>query len=125
MSELFAIFICDSEQIIRSQQWQVFNRFLREMCRKAGLTDIVKIKRTEGGVEKTFEHEKCDIVSAHTARRSFATNFYKRGFPTLMIMAITGHSTEKSFLKYIKVSKEENAELMLKQLEKWAVAQKS
>lgn len=96
---------------------QVFNRFLKEMCRKAGLTDIVKIKKTEGGVEKTFEYEKCYIVSAHTAKRSFATNLYKRCFPTLMIMAITGHSTEKSFLKYIKVIKEENAVLMLRQLE--------
>lgn len=125
MPEIQDVLEKHSFQMQKPMANQVFNRFLKEMCRKAGLTDIVKIKRTEGGVEKTFEHEKCDIVSAHTARRSFATNFYKRGFPTLMIMAITGHSTEKSFLKYIKVSKEENAELMLKQLEKWAMAQKS
>jgi len=37
---------------------------------------------------------------------------YKRGFPTLAIMAITGHKTEKSFLTYIKVSETENAALL-------------
>jgi hypothetical protein len=30
-------------------------------------------------------------------------------------MAITGHKTEKAFLTYIKVTKEENAERMLEQ----------
>ena len=51
----------------------------------------------------------------HTARRSFATNMYKRGFPTVAIMQITGHTTEHNFLKYIKVTKEENAEMLAKQ----------
>ena len=32
-----------------------------------------------------------------------------------MIMAITGHKTEKAFLTYIKVSEEENAERMMEQ----------
>jgi hypothetical protein len=37
---------------------------------------------------------------------------YKRGLPTLMIMSISGHKTEKSFLKYIKIKQSEHAELM-------------
>ena len=32
--------------------------------------------------------------------------------PTLMIMSISGHKTEKSFLKYIKVKQSEHAEMM-------------
>lgn len=56
-------------------------------------------------------------VTAHTARRSFATNQYKRDFPTLMIMRITGHQTEKEFLTYIKVTEDENAERMIKRFE--------
>ncbi|MCH5220995.1 MAG: site-specific integrase [Muribaculaceae bacterium] len=102
---------------------QVFNRFLKDMAKKAGLTDIVKIKRTEGGKEITHELEKWEVVSAHTARRSFATNMYKRKFPTLMIMNITGHTTEVSFLKYIKVSKKENADLMLELVKAWSANQ--
>ena len=60
-----------------------------------------------------MHYKKWECVVAHTGRRSFATNMYKRNFPTLMIMRITGHKTEKAFLSYIKVTEEENAERML------------
>jgi integrase len=53
---------------------------------------------------------KWKMVTTHTARRSFATNLYKQDFPSLGIMAITGHKTEASFLKYIKVTPREHAE---------------
>ena len=48
----------------------------------------------------------------HTGRRSFATNMYKRRFPTIAIMKLTGHTTESNFLRYIKVTPEENAAMM-------------
>ena len=41
-------------------------------------------------------------VSSHTAPRSFCTNEYLSGTPTDLIMAISGHKTEKAFKKYIK-----------------------
>ena len=37
---------------------------------------------------------------------------YKRKFPTIAIMRLTGHTTESNFLKYIKVTPEENAAMM-------------
>lgn len=96
---------------------QPFNRFLKDVAKLAGLHDVVTITHTQsvnGKIKKVEErYEKWECVTAHTARRSFATNMYKRKYPTLMIMKITGHKTEKSFLSYIKVSEEENAELML------------
>jgi len=52
------------------------------------------------------------VLQSHTARRSFATNLYKRKVPTITIMAVTGHKTEKSFLKYIKVTPTEHAEMI-------------
>ena len=61
---------------------------------------------------------KWEMVSSHTARRSFATNEYLNGTSTLTIMAVTGHRTEKAFLKYIKVSKKEEAERMKQHWEK-------
>jgi integrase len=78
----------------------------------AGITKLV-----EG--TKLIDHRavvgwwpKCDIITTHTARRSAATNMFKAGIPALSIMKITGHTTEKSFMKYIKITNEENAELM-------------
>jgi len=50
------------------------------------------------------------MISSQTARRSFATNEYLNGTPSITIMAVTGHKTEKAFLKYIKVTPKEHAE---------------
>ena len=96
---------------------QKFNEYIKDVARRAGLTDEVKITRTEAGKRVTQRYIKWQCVSAHTARRSFATNMYKRDFPTLMIMKITGHQTEKAFLSYIKVTEDENAERMMKLFE--------
>ena len=45
---------------------------------------------------------------------SFATNNYKMGVPIYAIMAITGHKTEAAFLRYIKVTPTEHANMMRK-----------
>ena len=83
------------------------------VCREAGLTEHVMKSITKGGKKQTTIYEKWQLVSSHTARRSFATNLYKSGFPSISIMRITGHKTESSFLKYIKVTKEEHAKLLM------------
>ncbi|MDO9635196.1 MAG: tyrosine-type recombinase/integrase [Paludibacter sp.] len=52
---------------------------------------------------------KNELVTSHTARRSFATNLYLAGIDTISIMLLTGHKTEKSFMVYIRITKEQNA----------------
>ena len=88
----------------------VFNRKIKKICRKAGIIQEVFIKKSSKGRQLTIKLKKYELVSSHTGRRSFATNAYLAEIPTLDIMAITGHRTEKSFLKYIKVSKSQFAE---------------
>ncbi|MCD7940142.1 MAG: tyrosine-type recombinase/integrase, partial [Bacteroides intestinalis] len=56
--------------------------------------------------------KKYELVTSHTARRSFATNLYLSGFPAISIMQITGHCTEKAFMAYIRVTPEQHAELL-------------
>jgi integrase len=81
---------------------QKFNEYIKEACRTAGLTQ-------KGKLSTDPAKELCDCVGSHTARRSFATNLYLEGYPTIDIMKATGHKSEKSFLKYIKVSKLDSA----------------
>jgi len=88
---------------------QKFNFFLKQVAEKAELNDIIHKAITRGGLKVTKAYKKHELVTTHTGRRSFATNLYKSGFPTLSIMAITGHKTEESFLKYIKVTPDEHA----------------
>lgn len=92
---------------------QRFNERLKAVCREAGLKERVMKSITKGGRKQTTIYEKWQLVTSHTARRSFATNLYKSGFPSISIMQITGHKTESSFLKYIKVTKEEHAKMLL------------
>lgn len=89
---------------------QKFNEYLKDVAKEADLTDVVHKSITKGGVRTSTARPKHRMVTTHTARRSFATNLYKAGLPTLTIMAITGHKTEAAFLKYIKVTPREHAE---------------
>ena len=92
---------------------QKFNDNLKDVCQEAGLKERVMKSITKGGKKQTTVYEKWQLVSSHTARRSFATNLYKSGFPSISIMQITGHKTESSFLKYIKVTREEHAKMLM------------
>lgn len=88
---------------------QKFNKSLKDIAEAAKINEMTHKAITKGDVKVSTSYKKHELVTTHTARRSFATNLYKSGFPTLSIMAITGHTTEKSFLKYIKVTPDEHA----------------
>ena len=92
---------------------QKVNKYIKAVAREAGITEKIEVSYIENGKKKTHIVEKCDMVKTHTARRSGATNMYLAGIPTIAIMKITGHKTEKEFMKYIKVTEEQTAmELM-------------
>jgi site-specific recombinase XerD len=93
---------------------QKFNDYLKIIAKKAGLTDEVTITHSNGGFHTPYKYPKFQLVSTHTARRSFATNMMLDGVNVPQIMLVTGHSTEESFFKYIKIRPNRNAE-MLKQ----------
>ena len=89
-----------------------FNEHLKELGRLAEINDEVIIKENRGGKVTSIKYKKYQLIKCHTARRSFATNLYLKGAPTISIMKLTGHTTEANFMKYIKVTREENAQLM-------------
>lgn len=89
---------------------QHFNRYIKMICKKIGLTEPVYQTYTKGGEIITETKERWQLISSHTARRSGATNLYNTGRLRIQdLMQITGHKTEKSFMRYIKVTKEEMA----------------
>ena len=85
------------------------NENIKIVCRMAGITQKVEHKEIKGAKKLTALIEKYKLVSTHTARRTGATLMYLDGLDTLSIMKITGHKTEKEFLKYIRIGAEENA----------------
>lgn len=90
---------------------QKFNEYIKEVCETAGLKE-------KGRLSTDPNKALFDCVSSHTARRSFATNFYLQGFSTIDLMKITGHKTEKAFMKYIRVTKLDAAQRLNEHMKK-------
>jgi integrase len=97
---------------IRMISHQKFNTYVKDVCRLSKIEQMLTIKKTKGSQTQIITLPKYKLVTSHTARRSFATNAFKAGLPSISIMKITGHRTEKNFLKYIRITKEENAKLI-------------
>lgn len=93
---------------------QKINKALKSIGRKAKLNEEVVIERTEGGIRTKKIFKKHELLSNHTARRSFCTNAYKADMPVIDIMALSGHSSEKVFYNYIKASPLERLEKISK-----------
>jgi len=94
---------------------QKYNEFIKEVCKRAGLTQKIKgSKKAETAPKSKIYrkesriYEKWELVSSHIGRRSFATNFYGK-IPTIYLKDMTGHTTEASFLTYIGKSNKDLA----------------
>jgi len=97
-------------EISKGLSIQHFNRYIKKICQRVGLDSEVVFNYTKGGKLITETKQKWEMISSHTARRSAATNMYQTGrMKTYEIMSLTGHSTEKSFFRYIKTSTEDKA----------------
>lgn len=92
---------------------QKFNDYLKKAAETAKINSFFVKTITVKGLRHEKKYPKHELISSHTARRTFCTNAYKDGIQTLSIMAISGHKTEKAFLKYIKVEPEEHAKKVL------------
>lgn len=86
-----------------------FNREIKKVCEIAKIDTMVKAEIKINGRAVITDVPKHEQITSHTARRSFATNLYRRGIPSSQLMMLTGHRTEEAFLKYIKVTREDNA----------------
>ncbi len=99
---------------ISKKGWEnLFNKRIKEICKMAGIDEIIlgdkrnpKTNRKERGL-----YPKYELVSSHICRRSFVSNHYGK-LPNETIRAITGHSSGKQFLNYVKIGQKEHIEKM-------------
>jgi len=105
VAEIFAKYDGEVSKGLTNQH---FNRYIKVICKKIGLDTDITYNYTKGGKLVTETKPKWALVSSHTARRSAATNLYLTGrMKTFEIMSLTGHTTEKSFFRYIKITNED------------------
>ena len=91
---------------------QHFNKVIKTVCRKVGIITKVPYERTIGLKRISEMVPKWMRIGSHSGRRSAATNMFLAGIPALRIMKITGHKTEEAFMRYIGLTKEENAAVL-------------
>jgi integrase len=96
---------------------QKLNLYIKEVCKIAKIDTLTegKIFDAKTGRKELKFYEKHKLITSHSFRRSFATNYYKI-VPTAILIGITGHSKESLFLIYINKSedKDSNADLFMK-----------
>lgn len=104
---------------LSARSMQTFNSDLKKIAEKVPeLNKVFEKKITKGRKTIIEQKKKWEMLSSHTARRSFATNEYLNNTPVLTIMAITGHRTQAAFMAYIKATGEEHANLLQKEWDK-------
>lgn len=96
---------------------QKFNQYLKDLCQVCGIDEVTTGKKYDNKKKRKVldKYPKYELITSHSLRRSFATNYYKH-IPTPVLIEITGHSKESMFLEYIgkPKDKDENAKLFLK-----------
>lgn len=93
---------------------QKFNDYIKEVFEVAGITDNIILDTNYKGVDKEVTKRKCDVVSAHDGMRTWATINYLNGYPIGLLMQVTGHTMESTFLSYVGASPLDKARKLTK-----------
>jgi integrase len=83
---------------------QKSNEFVKELCQFAGLDRKCRITTFKGGQRIDEYFPLHELVTTHTARRTFITISLEKGMPQDAIREITGHRDHRSMQVYIKFS---------------------
>jgi integrase len=90
-----------------------FNKLVKTVGEKADIDDEIEQVYKRGKDKIRTIHKKYKLIGSHTCRRSFCTNEYLAGTPIFYIMKISGHKTQKSFMRYLKIDENDAAEKMM------------
>lgn len=91
---------------------QEINISIKKVGELVGLNQQVIYSVTEGGVRKDYYLKKWEMMSNHTARRTFITNLLKAGIPHTQVMKLAGIKKLSTLQKYDKMTVEETAQLL-------------
>ena len=81
---------------------QAYNRMLKDMARVSGFfnTEIV-IETKTGKKKEPIKKMKWQMITSHTARRTFVTRCVLKGVPINKIMMMTSHKRLDTIIKYM------------------------
>jgi integrase len=88
----------------------LLNKQIKALCKMAGINEMVSgFKNNPKTPRKEIVNApKYEFVTSHIMRRSFASNYYGK-IETPLLLNITGHSKEITFLPYIGTHQNKDA----------------
>lgn len=84
-----------------------YNQYIKEVCKLAGIDAPTLVTSWRGGKRVDTIKPKYELISSHTARRTFITRLLRKGLLPEQIMKITGHRNRRSFDEYVKITQNE------------------
>lgn len=83
---------------------QKTNDFIKDVCKTVEINDPITLVKYSGAKRIDKTQPKYEFITTHTARRTFVTLSLEKGMRPETIMEITGHTSYKTFRKYIKIT---------------------
>lgn len=85
---------------------QKHNVHIKEICKRAGIVETVNDYKEIGNKLVEEPKPKYEMISTHTARRTFITKMKNLGLPDELIKMSTGHKTNTELNKYYRTNLE-------------------
>lgn len=86
---------------------QKLNKYIKECCKEIGLDASVTITRYVGSQRIDTTLPKYELITSHTARKTFATVSLILGMTERFVKSVTGHKRDASFNRYVKIAEQE------------------
>lgn len=101
------------------------NKYIRECCEKAGIDTPTIYKDFTGGITTEKIEPKHKLISSHSARKTFITNFYNETKDVWLTKQNAGISQDKTLRRYKGTNKEMERDAMKKAFGKMSKPQKA
>ena len=83
---------------------KTINKHLSEAAQLAGIDSDVTMVKYKGAKRVETHLKKYEAIKSHTARRTFITLSLQKGMRPETLMKITGHTSLKTLMRYVKIA---------------------
>lgn len=92
---------------------QHYNRMLKDLGRLLEFDQPTVTVKFKGGKRIEDTKPMHELLTSHTARRTFITVLLRAGHPQELVMKLSGHADVRSFMKYVKMTEEDTTLAMV------------
>lgn len=83
-----------------------YNKYIKECCKLVKIDTPTSITRYIGKKRLDKTVPKYELISSHTARKTFVTNSLVLGMKEMVVRNITGHKREATFKRYVMIAED-------------------